>query len=81
VHKLIGANRFLAECKDTAAVCRELGVAEATYRRRRYQLVGLKAEDAKRLRDLECENTALKRLLADAESEKAALMVIAKGNF
>ena len=42
---------------------------------------GLKADDAKRLRDLEKENSTLKRLLADAELEKAALKEIARGNF
>jgi putative transposase len=41
----------------------------------------LTADDAKRLKDLERENATLKRLLADAELEKAALKEIAKGNF
>ena len=48
---------------------------------RRNQFGGLKAEDARRLKDLERENATLKRLLADAELEKAALKEIAKGNF
>ena len=42
---------------------------------------GLKADDAKRLKDLERENATLKRLLAEAELEKAALREIARGNF
>lgn len=45
------------------------------------QFGGLKAEDAKRLNDPERENATLKRLLADAQSEKDALREIAKGNF
>jgi putative transposase len=81
VRKLMAADRLLAEGKDTAAVCRELGVSEATYHRWRNQFGGLKAEDAKRLKDLGRENTTLKRLLADAELEKDALREIAKGNF
>ena len=81
VRKLMAADRLLAEGKDTAAVCRELGVSEATYHRWRNQFGGLKAEDAKRLKDLERENSTLKRLLADAELEKAALKEIARGNF
>ena len=81
VRKLMAADRLLAEGKDTAAVCRELDVSEATYHRWRNQFGGLKAEDAKRLKDLERENSTLKRLLADAELEKAALKEIAKGNF
>jgi hypothetical protein len=42
---------------------------------------GLKADDAKRLKDLERENATLKRLVAEAELEKAALKEIARGNF
>jgi putative transposase len=76
--KLMAADRLLAESKNTPAVCRELGVSEATYHRWRNQFGGLKAEDAKRLKDLERENSTLKRLLADAELEKAALKEIAR---
>ena len=46
----------------------------------RNQFGGLKAEDAKRLKELEKENVQLKWLLADAELEKAALKEIARGN-
>lgn len=80
VRKLVIADRLLAEGKDTAAVCRELGISEATYHRWRNQYGGLKAEDAKRLKTLEKENATLKRLLAEAELEKAALKEIAAGN-
>jgi putative transposase len=81
VRKLTQADRLLAEGKDVADVCRELGVAEQTYYRWRNQFGGLKADDAKKLKDLERENATLKRLLADAELEKAALKEIAAGNF
>src|SRR6201984_1043980 len=81
VRKLMAADRLLAEGKDTAAVCRELGVSEATYHRGRNQFGGLKGGDAKKLKNLERENATLKRLLADAEWEKDALREIAKGNF
>jgi len=53
-------------------------VADQTYYRWRNQFGGLKAEDAKKLKDLERENATLKRLLADAELEKAALKEIAQ---
>ena len=81
VRKLTQADRLLAEGKDVAEVCRELGVSEQTYYRWRNQFGGLKADDAKRLKELERENATLKRLLADAELEKAALKEIASGNF
>lgn len=81
VRKLTTADRMLAEGKDVAAVCRELQVSEPTYHRWRNQFGGLKADDARRLKELERENGTLKRLLADAELEKAALKEIARGNF
>jgi putative transposase len=81
VRKLTQADRLLGEGRDVADVCRELGISEQTYYRWRNQFGGLKADDAKRLKDLERENSTLKRLLADAELEKAALKEIASGNF
>jgi putative transposase len=81
VRKLATADRMLNEGKDVADVCRELQVSEQTYYRWRNQVGGLKADDAKRLKDLERENAALKRLLADAELEKAARREISRGNF
>ena len=81
VRKLATADRMLNEGKDVADVCRELQVSEQTYYRWRNQFGGMQADDAKRLKDLEQENAALKRLLADAELEKAALKEISKGNF
>src|SRR5206468_1319739 len=81
VRKLAQADRMLGEGRNIADVCRELQVSEQTYYRWRNQFGGLKAEDAKRLKDLEKENATPKRLLADAELEKAALKEIARGNF
>lgn len=60
---------------------RQLGVSEQTYYRWRNQYGGLKADDAKRLKELEKQNATLKRLLAEAELEKAALKELAEGNF
>ncbi len=71
VRKLGTADRLLSEGKDVSAVCRELGVSEQTYHRWRNEFGGLKADDAKRLKELARENSVLKRLLADAELEKA----------
>lgn len=81
VRKLATADRLLNEGKDVADVCRQLQVSEQTYYRWRNQFGGMKADDAKRLKDLERQNATLKRLLADAELEKAALREIAEGNF
>jgi putative transposase len=81
VRKLATADRMLNEGKDVADVCRELQVSEQTYYRWRNQFGGMNADDAKRLKDLERENATLKRLLADAELEKAARREISRGNF
>jgi transposase-like protein len=81
VRKLAQADRMLGEGKDVAEVRRELGVAGQTNYRWRNQFGGLKAEDAKRLKDLERENATRTWLLADAELEKASLKEIANGNF
>ena len=56
VRKLGQADRMLADGADVAAVCRELGVSEQTYYRWRNQYGGLKADDAKRLKELEKQN-------------------------
>lgn len=81
VRKLQDADRLLAEGQDVAGVVRQLGISEQTYYRWRNQFGGLKAQDAKRLKELERENSQLKRLLAEAELEKAALREVAKGEF
>ena len=73
IRKLQDAEKLQAQGHDVAAIARELGVTEATYYRWKNQYGGLKAEDAKRLKELEKQNDRLKRLLADAELEKAAL--------
>jgi putative transposase len=58
VRKLASADRMLGEGKDVADVCRELGVSEQTYYRWRNQFGGLKANDARRLKDLERERSS-----------------------
>jgi transposase-like protein len=69
VRKLIAADPLLAEGTDTAALCRELDVSDATHHRWRNRFGALKAEDAKLLKNLERENATLKRLLADGARE------------
>ena len=75
------ADRLLAEGKTVEEVARHLEVSEQTLHRWRAQYGGMKADDAKRLRELERENSQLKKLLAEAELDKAMLKEIAKGNF
>ncbi len=81
VRKLREADRLLAEGKDVSEVAKHLEISEQTYLRWRHQYGGLKADDAKRLKELAHENTALKRIVADKELEIDALKEIARGNF
>lgn len=81
VRKIQDAGRILAEGGDVSAVVRELNLTEATYYRWRNHFGGLKAEDAKKLKQLEKQNLQLKKLLAEAALEKAVLKELAEGNF
>ena len=80
VRKLQEADRLLNAGKSVAHVCQALEVSEATFHRWRNQYGGMKCEEARRLKDLEQENARLKKLLAEAELDKAMLKEIAEGN-
>ncbi len=79
IRKLKEGDRMLNEGADVAAVARHLQVTEATYHRWRNQYGGMKADDARRLKELEKETAQLKRLVADKELENLALREIASG--
>jgi transposase-like protein len=81
VRKLREADRLLGEGKDLAEVARQLEVSEQTLHRWRAQYGGMKADDVRRLKELEVENSRLKRIVADKELENLALREIAKGNW
>ena len=81
VRKLREGERLLNEGQDLTEVIRHLEVSEATWNRWRNQYGGMKATEAKRLRELEVENSRLKKLLAEAELDKAMLKELAEGNF
>ena len=81
IRKLREAERMLGEGKQIPEVAKELGISEATFHRWRNQYGGMKAAEAKRLKELERENATLKRIVADKELEVVALKEIAKGNW
>jgi putative transposase len=81
VRKLREADRLLGEGKDLAEVLRQLEVSEPTLHRWRNQFGGMKAEGAKRLRELERENQRLKQVVADQALDIQALKEISRGNF
>jgi len=81
IRKLNEGNKLLAGGAELDEVCRHLQIAESTWHRWLAQYGGMKASDAKRLKELEAENTRLKKLLAESELDKAMLKELAEGNF
>jgi putative transposase len=80
VKKLRDADVMLSGGKSIEEVLKVLEVSEATFHRWRNQYGGMKSEEAKRLKDLEGENSRLKHLLAEAELDKAMLKEALRGN-
>jgi transposase-like protein len=80
VKKLRDADAMLASGKSIGEVLQSLGISEATLSRWRSQYGGMKSEEAKRLKQLEEENSRLKRLVADQALDIVMLKDIARGN-
>ena len=81
VRKLREADRLLSEGQELPEVVKYLEIAEATYHRWRNQYGGMKADDVKRLKELETENQRLKRIVADQALDIQGLKELASGNF
>jgi len=81
IRKLREADRLLGEGQQPPEVAKQLEVSEQTLHRWRAQYGGLKADDARRLRELEKENQRLKRIVAEQLLENQALKEIARGNW
>jgi putative transposase len=81
IRKLREADRLLAEGQEIPEVAKQLEISEATYHRWRAQYGGLKADDVKRLKELETENARLKRVVADKELQLEALKELGRGNW
>lgn len=81
VNKLRQTDVELGSSNTVAGGCKLLGITEPTYFPWRREYGGLKVEQAKRFKDLEQENARLKRLLADADLDKAILREAARPNF
>ena len=81
IHKLREAEVALGQGKNVQTVCKQLEVTEQTYYRWRKGYGGLRMDQAKRLRELEKENTRLKRVVADQALNNAILREAASGNF
>ena len=71
----------IANGKTTPQACRDAQITVQTYYRWRKEFGGLKLDQAKRLKELEKENSRLKRLVAELSLEKQVLRDVAQGNF
>ena len=81
IQKLREAEVLLSQGKNVAEACRQIGVTDQTYYRWRKEYGGVRTDQAKRLKELDRENARLKKLLAEAELDKAILREAAAGNF
>ena len=81
VAKLRQVDVLMAQGRHVADAVRSIGVTEVTYYRWRNEYGGLKGDQVKRLKELETENSRLRRAVSDLTLDKLILAEAAKGNF
>ena len=81
ISKLREADGVSAGGGTIAQICQRLEISEQTFHRWRNQYGGMKASEAKRLKELELENVRLKKLVADLSLDNAMLKDVASGNW
>ncbi len=81
ITKLREADVLQAQGQSVGEACRQIGVSEQTYYNWRKEYGGLRVDQAKRFKQLEQENTRLKKLVADLSMDNAILKEAARGNF
>jgi len=81
VAKLRQVDVLVSQGQKIADAIRQIGVSEVTYYRWRQEYGGLKTEQVKRLKELETENTRLRRAISDLTLDKLILQEAARGNF
>ena len=81
IRKLAEGDRMLNEGSNVDEVARHLEITSSTWHRWKAQYGGMKADDAKRLKELEKENQRLKKLVANQALDIDMLKELAEGNF
>jgi len=81
INKLREAEVLQAKGQSIVEACRQMGITEQTYYRWRKEYGGLRVDQAKRLKQLEQENSRLKKVVADLTVDNAILKEAARGNF
>ena len=79
--KLREADAALNTGASIEQICKQLEISQATYHKWRNQYGGMKADEMKRLKELERENARLKKIVADLSIDNSILKEVAKGNF
>ena len=81
VAKLRQVDVLVSQGQNIADAIRQIGVSEVTYYRWRQEYGGLKTEQVKRLKELEQENSRLRKAISDLTLDKLILQEAARGNF
>jgi len=81
INKLREAEILLSQGNTVSITTRKIGVSDYTYYRWRKEYGGMRVDQAKRLKDLEVENSRLKKLVADLSLDNAILKEASRGNF
>jgi putative transposase len=81
INKLREAEIMLSQGNTLAIMLKKIGVSDNTYYRWRKEYGGLTVDQVQRLKDLEVENSRLKRLVADLSLDNAILKEASRGNF
>jgi transposase-like protein len=81
INKLREAEILINQGATLAVVIKKIGVSDQTYYRWRKEYGGMRVDQARRLKELEQENSRLKKLVADLSLDKAILTEAARGNF
>ena len=81
INHLREAEVFLAQDQTVGEICRHIGISEQSYYRWRREYGGLKVDQARRLKELDRENSRLRRTVADLTLEKLVLKEAAEGNW
>ncbi len=81
INKLREAEVLQAKGMSIEEVMRQLGVSDATYYKWRKEYGGLRVDQAKRLKELEAENSRLRKVVADLTIDNSILKEAARGNY
>ena len=81
INKLREAEVLLSQGATVGEICRRIGVTDVTYYRWRKEYGGMRVDQARRMKDLEQQNSRLKELVADLSLDNAILKEAAEGNF